>query len=102
MGHYSYSTLQPVSTYVDRVELNAQLERRLDVAVKDKKQTRTVVVVHGLGVAGKSQLVLSYLRKHTKDYTAVGWVEAGSRQTIDRDFVHVYKPLFLRRGYLRM
>ena len=47
----------------------------------------------GLGGAGKSQLVLNYVREYRRDYTAVFWIEAGSKESIERDYVQIYRLL---------
>ena len=51
------------------------------------------LVVWGLGGAGKSQLVLNYVREYRRDYTAVFWIEAGSKESIERDYVQIYRLL---------
>ena len=51
------------------------------------------LVVWGLGGAGKSQLVLNYVREYRRDYTAVFWIEAGSKESIERDYVQIYRIL---------
>lgn len=39
-----------------------------------------ILVVWGLRGAGKSQLVLKYIREYRRDYVAVIWIEAGSKE----------------------
>ena len=51
------------------------------------------LVVWGLGGAGKSQLVLNYVREYRRDYIAVFWIEAGSKESIERDYVQIYRLL---------
>ena len=51
----------------------------------------------GLGRAGKSQLVLNYIREYRQDYTAVFWIEAGSKESIERDYVQIYRLLYSRQ-----
>jgi len=53
-----------------------------------------ILVVWGLGGAGKSQLVLNYIREYRRDYAAVFWIEAGSKESIERDYVQIYRRLF--------
>jgi GTPase SAR1 family protein len=55
--------------------------------------TRTLVV-WGLGGAGKTQLVLDYLRRHRNEYKATFWLEAGRKELLERDFVRLYQTLF--------
>jgi len=86
--------LGPVSTYVDRLKLREQLEEQFhnrNVSVHHKTPT---VVVHGIGGAGKTQLVLDYIQRHRQDYSAIFWIEAGSPETIQRDYMQLYVLLY--------
>lgn len=56
-----------------------------------------ILVVWGLGGAGKSQLVLIYIREYRRDYTAVFWIEAGSKESIERDYIQIYRLLYSRQ-----
>ena len=51
-------------------------------------------MVWGLGGAGKTQLVLDYVRRHRTEYRATFWLEAGRKESLERDFVHLYHTLF--------
>ena len=46
-----------------------------------------MLAVWGLGGAGKTQLVLNYLRRHRTEYKATFWIEAGRKELVKRDFV---------------
>jgi len=46
--------------------------------------------VWGLGGAGKTQLVLDYVRQYRTDYKATFWIEAGRKESLERDFVNLY------------
>ena len=46
-----------------------------------------ILVVWGLGGAGKSQLILDYLQKYRGDYKVTFWIEAARRELIERDFL---------------
>lgn len=52
------------------------------------------MVVWGLGGSGKSQLVLNYIREYRWEYGAVFWVEAGQKETTERDYIQIYRLLF--------
>lgn len=52
-------------------------------------------MVWGLGGAGKTQLVLDYVRRHRTEYRATFWLEAGRKESLQRDFVHLYHTLFV-------
>lgn len=47
---------------------------------------RRVVVLHGLGGIGKSQLAIEFAKKHRSDYTAVLWLNAKTESTLKRSF----------------
>ena len=42
----------------------------------------------------KSQLVLDYVRQYRSEYKATLWIEAGRKESLDRDFVNLYQTLF--------
>lgn len=50
----------------------------------------------GLGGAGKSQLVLNYIQEYRHNYSAIFWVGAGSKESIERDYVQIYRLLYGR------
>jgi tetratricopeptide (TPR) repeat protein len=93
-GHYSNSSLRPVSNYVQRPALHQQLKGQLHDKITETKSGTTILVVRGLGGAGKSQLVLNYLQEYHNDYSATFWIEAGQRESVDRDFLQIYKLLY--------
>jgi hypothetical protein len=45
-------------------------------------------------VPGKTQLVLDYVRQHHADYKATFWIEAGRKESLERDIVNLYQTLF--------
>lgn len=48
----------------------------------------------GLGGAGKTKLVLDYVRQYRTDYKATFGIEAGQKQSLECDFVNLYQTLF--------
>jgi hypothetical protein len=50
--------------------------------------------VWGLGGAGKTQLVLDYVQQHRTEYKVTFWIEAGRKESLERDFVRLYQTLF--------
>ena len=53
-----------------------------------------MLVVWGLGGAGKTQLVLDYLQCHREKYKATFWIEAKRKVSVERDLINMYKLLF--------
>lgn len=93
VGQYSKSSLRPVANYVSRPRLHQIIKKQLHDSNDDRVQEVRIVVVWGLGGAGKSQLVLNYIREHREDYAAVFWIECGSRESIERDYIQIYQLL---------
>ena len=56
---------------------------------------RRVVVLHGLGGMGKTQLAIQYAYIHQKDYTSVWWVNASTTQTLSQGFLEIAQQLLL-------
>lgn len=94
-GFYAHSSLHPVSTYVPRTDLERQLHERLPPLrdLIESSQTRAVVI-WGLGGVGKSQLARNYIHKHQEQYQRIFWLEAGQKQTLERDFIQIHGLLF--------
>ncbi|OCL06050.1 hypothetical protein AOQ84DRAFT_86231, partial [Glonium stellatum] len=90
-GHFSHSSLGPVKAFVPRPTLHDDIRRQLcdDAANEGVK----VLVVWGLGGAGKSQLVLDYMQQYRDNYKATFWIEAGRKESLERDYVNLYQAL---------
>jgi hypothetical protein len=69
--------------------LHRQIEERLHDSIQEATKT-CILVVHGLSGSGKSQLVLSYMRECREDYSAISWVEAGRKESIEQDYLQIY------------
>lgn len=93
-GVYAYNALVPVSTYVDRPDLRRQLEKQLHEFVNGPQCKTRILVVHGIGGVGKTQLVLDYVQRYRQDYSAVFWLEGASPEYIQRDYIQVYMLLY--------
>jgi tetratricopeptide (TPR) repeat protein len=98
-GHYSFSSFGPVSTYVNRPGLHDRIKEQLHDRLEETEPGARILVVWGLGGAGKSQLVLNYLQECRSDYSAAFWVETGQKESLERDFLQIYRLLYgLREG----
>jgi tetratricopeptide (TPR) repeat protein len=49
-------------------------------------KTRSIVVLHGLGGIGKTQLVVTYTRRHKEKYTAIFWLNANDEDSLKLSF----------------
>ena len=54
---------------------------------------RKMMVLHGLGGIGKTQLAIQYAYIHQKDYTSVWWVNAATTQSLSQDFLGIAQQL---------
>lgn len=70
-GHYSSTALRKVASYVPRSAFHAQVRERLHDTLEERGPSCKILVVCGLGGAGKSQLILHYIEVFKGDYTAV-------------------------------
>ena len=91
VDQFSHSFIQPVKAFVLRPALRDQIRTQL---CGDGADTTKTLVVWGLGGAGKTQLVLDYVRQYRTDYKATFWIEAGSKESLDRDIVYLYQTLY--------
>jgi tetratricopeptide (TPR) repeat protein len=94
VGQYAHSSLRPVANYVPRPRLQQKIKEQLYITREDEREETRTLVVHGLGGSGKSQLVLNYIRECRRDYTVVFWIEAGQKESIERDYIQIYQLLF--------
>ncbi|KAL9607188.1 MAG: hypothetical protein Q9167_007873, partial [Letrouitia subvulpina] len=95
VGQYANSSLKPVSNFIPRPELHRKIKEQL-YDQNDNDET-PILVVYGLGGSGKSQLVLNYIRECRHNYTAIFWIEAESKETIERDYIQIYRLLYGRQ-----
>ncbi|KAH9210981.1 hypothetical protein DL95DRAFT_437398 [Leptodontidium sp. 2 PMI_412] len=52
-------------------------------------KTQSVVVLHGLGGIGKTQLAIEYVRRHKEKYTAIFWLNANDEDSLRLSFRRV-------------
>lgn len=89
-SHFSYSSLEPVATYVLRQTLTSQITNKLQGPETGR---RKLVVLSGLAGCGKTQLALDYLQQFQSSYDATFWVEAGTREALERDFISLHQTI---------
>jgi tetratricopeptide (TPR) repeat protein len=81
-----------VKAYIPRPLLRGQIRAQLCGNADDDNTKK--LVIWGLGGTGKTQLVLDYVRQYRTDYKATFWIEAGRKESLERDFVHLYQALW--------
>ncbi|CAF9926289.1 MAG: hypothetical protein HETSPECPRED_006295 [Heterodermia speciosa] len=62
VGHYSHKALLPVPTFVDRSDLREGLRARCLSDISEDGGHGRIVIVHGAGGVGKSQLVFNFVQ----------------------------------------
>lgn len=83
-----------MAKYVPRPALESKIRDQLSTKMESSDNESRTVVVCGLGGSGKSQLILNYVKQYRQEYEAIIWIEAGKRETIERDFIRLYRALF--------
>lgn len=73
------------------------MKERLHDTNKQRGKSSKILVVCGLGGAGKSQLTLSYIGSYWGDYTAVFWIDAGSTIRLEADYKQIRNVLHSSR-----
>ncbi|KAF7508557.1 hypothetical protein GJ744_009106 [Endocarpon pusillum] len=71
-GQYVYSSLRPTANYVHRPQLHKEIREQLHDRKDENGEDVQVLTVWGL------------------DYKAVFWIEAGSKETTERDYIQIY------------
>lgn len=51
--------------------------------------SRRVVVLHGLGGIGKTQLAIEYTKQHQEDYSAIFWLNIKDESSVKQSFAKV-------------
>jgi hypothetical protein len=55
--------------------------------------TRSIVVLQGLGGIGKTQLAIEYTRRHTRKYSAIFWLDAIDEDSLSLSFQGVARQI---------
>jgi hypothetical protein len=78
------------SQFVARDTEMQALERLLvDVPSTSSRRRRNVVVIHGMGGIGKTQLAVEFARKHQHSFSAVFWLDGSSETSLKQSFVNI-------------
>ncbi|KAF1829960.1 hypothetical protein BDW02DRAFT_124922 [Decorospora gaudefroyi] len=89
---FSLRGVPVVSQFVARdAEMQALEELLIDPALATSR--RNVVVVHGLGGIGKTQLVVEFARKHQRQFSGIFWLDGSSEASLNQSFVDMAQRL---------
>lgn len=63
---------------------NTELKQMENLLLSDaKSSTRKVLVLGGMGGIGKTQLAITYVKRHSSSYSSVFWLNATSESTLN-------------------
>lgn len=85
-----------VNRYVERDREMSTIEGSLRPGLPNRQ--RRIVVLHGLGGTGKTQLSLAYARKHRDDHTAIFWLNGQTRDSLKQSIAGVARSLPANSG----
>jgi hypothetical protein len=81
-----------VSRFVARDAEMQELERHL-LDTQRAASRRNVVVVHGLGGIGKTQLVVEFARRHKSRFSGIFWLDGSSEASLKQSFADMAQRL---------
>ncbi len=73
-----------VNAFIDRPKEMAKLETHLFPGRGE--QRKRILVLHGLGGMGKTQLAVEFARRHRKRFSSVFWLDGRSEDTLRQSF----------------
>ena len=80
-----------MNKYVERDREMSAIESSLRPGVANTQ--RRIIVLHGLGGAGKTQLSLAYARKHRADHTAIVWFNGQTQDSLKQSIAGFARSL---------
>jgi hypothetical protein len=70
------------------------MKERLHDTLDEERDSSRLLVLCGLGGAGKSSLALTYLSSYRKDYSAVFWLHAVSEASLQKECEQIHDLLY--------
>jgi hypothetical protein len=83
---FSLRGIPIVNKFVDRPRDIHDLEREL--LAQTSPSRRKLVVLHGLGGIGKTQLAVEFIRRHHVSFESVLWIDGKSQESLLQGFAH--------------
>ena len=88
---FSLQGVPVIGKYVKRDREMQEMEQKLHPTQINKG--RDILIVHGLGGIGKTQLSLAFARKHQDKYSAVFWLDGQTRSSLRECIMGIAKRL---------
>ncbi|KAN0070370.1 hypothetical protein V8E54_011239 [Elaphomyces granulatus] len=85
---FSLSNVSETDQFIAREEELAEIHRTLR-----GDGSRHIVVLHGLGGIGKTQLTVAYAKRHKDNYSAVFWLNIKDEESLKQSFAKVAKQI---------
>ena len=84
-----------INTFVGRNEELQKLEHCLLPGTRTRDQR--IVIIHGLGGMGKTQLALKYALRHRECYSGILWLNGRAERMLRSDFAAIAKKIPIRK-----
>src|SRR5467141_568823 len=85
---FSLSNVPETEQFVAREEELAEIQRMLR-----GDGSRRIVVLHGLGGIGKTQLTVAYAKRYKDNYSAIFWLNIKDEDSLKQSFAKVAKQI---------
>src|ERR1700722_12829108 len=86
--NFSLSDFPEIEHFVAREEELAEIHRTLR-----GDGSRRIVVLHGLGGIGKTQLAVAYVKRHKNNYSAIFWLNIKDEDSLKQSFARVARQI---------
>lgn len=87
---FSLSGAPEIDQFVGREEELLQIQE----AFHGEGSQRKVVILHGLGGIGKTQLAVAFMKKQRDNYSAIFWLNGKNEDTLKQSFAGVAQRLY--------
>jgi AAA+ ATPase superfamily predicted ATPase len=85
---FSLSTVSDIEHFVAREDELREIHKALS-----GDGSRHIVVLHGLGGIGKTQLAIAYAKRHKDNYSAIFWLNIKDEDSLKQSFARVARQI---------